>query len=134
MAHKKQKEPKPYKRPVLFLAYWYTREGEKDACTFIGDAESKTTGDNQFLHYAKLREWGVKERDIEDVYILNTEEDKHGRSYQIAVSRIESLQALLKEMKAKEKCLAQVGNDFCKNIAVKEQYCKKHYDEFGGKK
>ncbi len=88
MANKKQREPKPYKQPALFLAYFYKPDGDKDACTFVGDNhERASTAENQFLRYAnKYNDWGIKREDIEGVYLLDKEDDAHGRDYKIIIN------------------------------------------------
>jgi len=70
----------------LAIAYWYKEDGDKDACVFVYDNESKKGLEEQFIAYAKMQEWGkIKEEDIEGVYGIDEEEDYKGNVYKVII-------------------------------------------------
>ena len=78
---------KTYTNPTLYIAYFYNNEDEKDAVCFVCDNTPTMNINKEFLKYAnKYCFWNIKEENIEGIYKINDEEDKHGRKYQITTS------------------------------------------------
>jgi len=78
-------KPKEFKKPILLLAYWYRKEGDTDACIFIGDEEGDY--EKQFLKYAKSQDWDIDAEDVNGVYPCTAEDDAYGRNYKIIVKK-----------------------------------------------
>ena len=77
---------KKYKNPKLAIAWYYDKEDDKNFATFIFDSNGHYEIEKEFLKYAnKYNEWGVKEKDIIDIFVIDTEEDNKGRDYKISI-------------------------------------------------